>query len=78
MVSKLWTGTEKVKLSFKNIRGLYSSLFPYNQGFKELLFLGLFYKKLPFLGLFCKNLDLTSLVWLQILKAIIICNNHSF
>ena len=55
MVSKLWTGTEKVKLSFKNIRGLYSSLFPYNQGFKELLFLGLFYKKLPFLGLFCKK-----------------------
>ena len=55
MVSKLWTGTEKVKLSFKNIRGLYSSLFPYNQGFKELLFLGLFYKKIPFLGLFCKK-----------------------
>ena len=64
MVSKLWTGTEKVKLSFKNIRGLYSSLFPYNQGFKELLFLGLFYKKLPFLGLFCKKLgsDKLSLV----------------
>ena len=50
MVSKLWTGTEKVKLSFKNIRGLYSSLFPYKPGYKKLLFFGLFHKKTPIFG----------------------------
>ena len=51
-------------------RGLYSSQYWYNQTYKKLPFLGLFYKK--------KNLDLTSLVWLQIPKAINTSNNHSF